>query len=119
MVSVLGAMIVAGGVASVMLSQGAIEATGKKDPHEVVTDELAGQAVCYLAILLCPSDPWPAQKAWAIAVVGFLFFRIFDILKPWPARQLERLPAGWGILADDLMAGLYAGACLWLGMLLW
>ncbi len=83
----------------------------------MVADELAGQSVCYLALLLQPRHPASPLMAWAIAVAGFFLFRLFDILKPWPVRQLESLPTGWGILADDLMAGVYAGACLWGGML--
>ena len=47
------------------------------------------------------------------ATGGHQKYRLFDIVKPWPARQLEGLPEGWGILADDLMAGVYAGAALW------
>jgi phosphatidylglycerophosphatase A len=48
--------------------------------------------------------------------VGFLVFRVFDIVKPWPARQFERFPGGAGIMADDLMAGLYANLLLRIGM---
>jgi phosphatidylglycerophosphatase A len=50
----------------------------------------------------------------AVLVAGFLLFRLFDILKPPPVRQFEKLPAGWGIMADDLAAGVYANLSLWL-----
>lgn len=72
--------------------------SGRKDPGFVVIDEVAGQ---WIALLFCPAD-------WGHAIVALVLFRIFDIFKPPPARQLERLPAGWGIVFDDVAAGLYA-----------
>jgi phosphatidylglycerophosphatase A len=82
-----------------------IRRTGRNDPQEVVADETAGQALTLLAV------------AWVFpvhicntAVLGFALFRLFDITKPWPIRRLEKLPSGWGILADDLAAGVYAAA---------
>ncbi|MGB0843580.1 MAG: phosphatidylglycerophosphatase A [Alphaproteobacteria bacterium] len=75
-----------------------VRTTGKKDPGEVVIDEVAGQA---LALCIAPLD-------WRCYLVIFVLFRIFDILKPPPVSTLERLPEGWGIMLDDLMAGLYA-----------
>ena len=71
---------------------------GRKDPGPVVADEGAG--IC-LTMLLQPPHRWAL-------VAGFLAFRLFDITKPPPVRQLEKLPAGWGILADDLAAAVYA-----------
>jgi phosphatidylglycerophosphatase A len=70
----------------------------RQDPGYVVIDEVAGQ---WLALV------W-AQVDLSHMLAGFLFFRLFDIVKPPPARQLERLPAGWGIMCDDLAAGVYA-----------
>ena len=75
-----------------------------KDPSIVVIDEVAGQFLTFLLIPL--SLPW--------LVAGFFVFRIFDIVKPFPARQIEALPEGWGIMLDDLVAGLYAGLLLML-----
>jgi phosphatidylglycerophosphatase A len=75
---------------------------GHKDPRRVVIDEAAGQ----LAVLLfCPSD-------WIAVGAGFILFRLFDVLKPFPIRKLELLPGGWGIMADDLGAAVYAWAAL-------
>ncbi len=105
-----------GSLVCVALAPGAIAATGKEDPGEVVADELAGQSVCYLVAPLVISGTPSFAYAWLTAVAGFLLFRVFDIFKPWPARQLESLPAGWGILADDLMAGVYAAMALWGGV---
>jgi phosphatidylglycerophosphatase A len=75
---------------------------GREDPGQVVIDEVAGQLVtCVLTGVSVGG-----------AVVGFFVFRAFDIVKPWPARQLESLHGGIGIMADDLMAGLYANLVL-------
>ncbi len=82
---------------------------GRKDPSQCTIDEFAGQAV---ALLLMPLQAGPIAwqpGRWAlVACVGFLCFRVFDILKPPPARQLEKIPLGTGVLLDDLMAGIYA-----------
>ena len=86
----------------------AIEASGKKDPSEVVADEVAGQALAFLFVPLAATT----KEIVIIAVIGFLAFRFFDILKPYPCKNLEKLPAGKGILADDLAAGLYASIVL-------
>ena len=104
----MAGLVILGSASCVVFSPAAIEATGKKDPGEVVADELAGQAVAFLA-----AGFFAAESNGAIlAMVGFFAFRFFDILKPPPCRQLEKLPAGVGILADDLMAGVYAAIVL-------
>jgi len=72
--------------------------SGREDPGFVVIDEVAGQ---WIALLGCPVD-------WRHGLIAFVLFRLFDITKPFPARQLERLPEGWGVVFDDLAAGLYA-----------
>jgi len=69
-----------------------------KDPQSVVIDEVAGQ---WITLLFAP-------VSWKTLLVGFILFRAFDILKPPPVRQLERLPEGTGIVIDDVAAGLYA-----------
>src|SRR6266852_3956634 len=73
-------------------------AYGVKDPQFVVIDEVAGQ---WIALLFAP-------RAWKTLLAGFILFRVFDIVKPPPVRQLERLPEGTGIVIDDIGAGLYA-----------
>src|SRR5437660_8701895 len=77
-------------------------AYGAKDPQFVVIDEVAGQLIALIAVPL----------AWKTFLVGFILFRVFDILKPPPVRQLERLPEGMGIVLDDVAAGLYALAVM-------
>jgi phosphatidylglycerophosphatase A len=71
---------------------------GREDPQIVVIDEVAGQ---WIALLGCPQD-------WKHGLIALLLFRLFDMTKPPPARQLEDLPGGWGIVFDDVAAGLYA-----------
>lgn len=84
------------------------EAEGRwgKDPSNAVADETAGQCFSLMFLPAAATATWPM----AIFSLGFAFvaFRVLDIVKPWPARQLQRLPAGLGILIDDLIAGLYA-----------
>jgi phosphatidylglycerophosphatase A len=72
--------------------------SGREDPGHVVIDEVAGQLIALIAI---PAD-------WQHAAISLILFRLFDILKPPPIRQLERLPAGTGIMLDDVAAGLFA-----------
>jgi phosphatidylglycerophosphatase A len=74
-----------------------------KDPGKVVVDEVAGQFIALLPLPLTRVGPWPV-----LVIIAFLFFRFFDIVKPYPARKLESLKGGWGIMADDLVAGAYA-----------
>jgi phosphatidylglycerophosphatase A len=112
----------------------------QKDPQRVVVDEVSGQL---LALLLGGFWPWravPASNAWnnfglshsvrwashplglemwtspnwKYLLLGFILFRVFDIWKPFPARQAESLPGGLGIMADDWIAGIYAALGLWI-----
>ena len=76
---------------------------GRTDPGHVVIDEVAGQLITFLAR---PDATWK----WLLA--GFVLFRVFDVIKPFPARRAERLPGGWGIMTDDVLAGLYGMAAL-------
>jgi len=82
---------------------------GLKDPGLVVVDEVAGQWLTFLALPVTP----------VTALAGFVLFRVMDIVKPWPARDLERLPGGIGIMADDIAAGLYAHLMLRVGLAIW
>lgn len=69
--------------------------TGRRDPSAVVIDEVAGLLVTML----------PATPSWRSVLAGFVVFRALDIAKPWPIDRLERLPGGWGIVLDDVAAG--------------
>ena len=116
---VMAALVLAGSVVCVQFAPAAIAATGKNDPREVVADELAGQALTLLANPFLAVGAASPLQIWVIAAAGFVLFRIFDIAKPWPIRRLEALPAGWGILADDLLAGVFAWIVLQIGVGLW
>ncbi len=83
---------------------------GRVDPGQVVIDEVVGQMITLLL--------WP-RASWKWLLAGFLLFRFFDIAKPFPARQAERFPRGWGIMLDDVLAGAYALAMLLLVGLVW
>ena len=77
-------------------------ASGVKDPQFVVIDEVAGQLIALIAVPL----------AWKTFLAGLILFRVFDIVKPPPVRQLESLPEGAGIVLDDVAAGIYALAVM-------
>lgn len=109
---VMAAFVVAGSVACVLCTPAVSALTGKSDPGEVVVDEVAGQAVTLMAMPLMLSVNLSLTQGCFVTVLGFLLFRAFDITKPWPIRRLERLPAGWGVLADDLLAGAFAAVAL-------
>jgi phosphatidylglycerophosphatase A len=84
---------------------------GQHDDGRITIDEFAGQGV---SLLFVPAPPGP-DVFW-VALSAFLLFRLFDIWKPPPARRFESLPGGIGVVADDLMAGVYANLCV---QLLW
>jgi phosphatidylglycerophosphatase A len=102
----------------------------QKDPGRVVIDEVSGQ---FLTMFLGSGVPvwWRVREFryatwapgfiimrsalnWKYLLLGFILFRVFDIWKPFPARQAESLPGGWGIMGDDWIAGVYAAIGLWI-----
>jgi phosphatidylglycerophosphatase A len=100
---------------------------GIEDPQFVVIDEVAGQHFALLLPLIPIALPHFTAHMdfsvfaiffalslvnWKYLLLGFILFRVFDIWKPWPIRRLEKLPGGWGIMADDWMAGIYAAILL-------
>ncbi len=123
----LVALLVVGFI-GVWSSSRAAAYAGLKDPQYVVIDEVSGmQLTLMLAIMPVglPMGLMPADEAtvfglysafsllnWKYLLLGFILFRVFDIWKPWPIRRLEKLPGGWGIMADDWMAGIYAAILL-------
>ncbi len=115
----------------VRASRQVAEFAGIEDPQYVVIDEVSG---VHLALILglAPLAPLSLLRSgeaetfalytgmsilnWKFLLSGFLLFRLFDITKPFPCRRLEHLPGGWGIMADDWMAGVYAAICLHLAL---
>ncbi len=94
--------LVALGVIGVVSAGRVAEELGEKDPSAVVIDEILAM---YMALATLPLN-------WKVLLSGFLLFRAYDVLKPPPARRLERLPGGWGIVADDVVAGAYTWGSL-------
>lgn len=92
-VALVAVLVVAG-----IWGAGVAERTlGRTDPGVVVIDEVVGMLITLLLLPLSVAG----------VCIGFVVFRLLDIMKPWPARRLEALPGGFGIMADDAMAGLY------------
>jgi phosphatidylglycerophosphatase A len=82
----------------------ATELLGNSDPSEAVVDEVIGQLIVFLFV------PFGLSPSFLLA--GFVLFRLFDIWKPYPIDYLQHLPAGIGVCADDILAGVYGGVCL-------
>ena len=102
-ITVLGVVSLALFGAGVWAAGEAEKFFGRTDPGEVVIDEVVGQMLTFLMI---------PHATWKWLVGGFLLFRAFDIIKPFPARQAERIPRGWGIMVDDVIAGVYGLAVM-------
>jgi len=100
------AVVVGIAVIGVIVATRAARYAQIEDPQWVVIDEVSGQLLTYYLFF------WVLPLNWKSWLLGFILFRAFDIWKPFPARQLEHLPGGWGIMADDWMAGIYAALVL-------
>jgi phosphatidylglycerophosphatase A len=92
---------------SVWAANSVIDETKSKDPQTVVMDEVIGQLVTFAGI------GWAAPNAWTYWA-AFGLFRFFDVTKIFPVSAFEKLPRGWGVMMDDVMAGAYAALCLWI-----
>jgi phosphatidylglycerophosphatase A len=118
-------------VTGVWASDRAARFARAKDPQFVVIDEVSGQYLALMLGIAFPTFNTVAKSHWLwltsgngyfsvvsvslkYLLLGFILFRVFDIWKPFPARQAESLPGGWGIMADDWIAGIYAAIGLWL-----
>jgi len=98
------------GLAGVPLSTRTARALASKDPGCIVIDEIAGQ---FLASAAVPLFRYPTLRAEALAwAASFFLFRLFDVWKPGVIGRLQDLPEGWGIVADDVAAGLLAAGCV-------
>jgi phosphatidylglycerophosphatase A len=86
---------------------------GQRDPGQIILDEFTAMPLCFLG--------WTAlahhYPPWAIFLAGFALFRLFDISKPFGIRKIQDLPAGWGVVADDVMAAL--ATCLSMHLIAW
>lgn len=123
----VGALIIA--LIGALVSSRAARYWRQKDPQRVVIDEVSGQHLAlFLGSILpvwwaLPAKSWAPRGlgfityqwplSWKYLLLGFILFRVFDIWKPFPARQAESLSSGWGIMADDWVAGVYVALLLW------
>ena len=111
---VAAALIVLAGGVTVALWPWTREHFKGPDPRQYVLDEAAGQ---WITLLFVPLGSHPAHPA-ALVAVGFFLFRGFDVTKPYPISAIERIHGGWGVLLDDVAAGVYAGIGFWVLQLL-
>ena len=106
--AVAAAMFVVG----VPLCDRAAKLRNTKDPGSVVWDEIAAFPLVYAFVPLSVFVPLNGPRQWTVLIAGFVLFRIFDIWKPPPVRQCDRLTGGFGIMIDDTVAACYAAAFL-------
>jgi len=108
-----------GVILSIWLCGAAEKILKQTDPSSVVLDEIAAMPLCFLVWVantwfrhgqLPGPESFVTSQNWFRTVLVFALFRLFDILKPWPVRQSQRLPGGWGVTVDDLLAALYVAA---------
>lgn len=111
--------IIAGVLVSVPICGQAEEKLQLRDPSSIVLDEICAMPLCFVPWVASEwfrKGTWPpletffGANSWHIAAMIFVLFRIFDIAKPWPVRQSQRLPGGWGVVMDDVLAALYVCA---------
>ncbi len=114
--------ILASSLVAVWVCGAAEKTMGQHDPGSVVLDEIVAVPIAlagYAGLWWFQAGelPSPSKLAhwWPAVVAAFLLFRLFDIWKPWPIRTLQKLPGGWGVVADDLAAGAVSALVLWLG----
>ena len=105
--AVMALLVITSSLVCILLTPAEELLSGRKDPGYIVADEVAGQALTFIPIAMVVGF-----NICFTSIIGFVLFRLFDILKPWPIRKFEKLPSGWGVLCDDLVAGLYAGIVL-------
>jgi phosphatidylglycerophosphatase A len=117
--------LVVGVAGSVVICGAAERITGRKDPGSVVLDEIVAVPICFVPWLLAehlrlgampPAESFVGSGTWGMTVILFALFRVFDIWKPWPIGSSQRLPGGWGVTADDVLAALAVAGLSWLAM---
>ncbi|MEZ5345247.1 MAG: phosphatidylglycerophosphatase A [Pyrinomonadaceae bacterium] len=99
-----GILLAAVCLLGIWASKRAVALFGSKDPQKIVVDEVMGQLIVFAFV--------PFQISVWLVAAGFVLFRVFDIWKPYPVRNVEGLPDGIGVCADDIVAGIYGGICL-------
>jgi len=101
------ALVTIGVIILAIITAGKAEEKYGKDGRRIVVDEVAGMFVS-----LCFLFPEGTAKNFWVFLVAFAAFRVFDVVKPFPAHRLQRLPGGWGVVADDVFAGIYTNVLM-------
>ncbi len=110
LIGLLALLIIASSIVTVNLAPWYAEHFGQKDPPQVVSDEVAGQSIALLGMAWLEPENHVSPAIWiGLAIYAFAMFRLFDIWKPWIIDKSQHLPAGWGVLMDDILAGIFAG----------
>jgi len=108
---VMAGVVLVFSLACIMHTDAFEKTLGRKDPGSICADETAGMCLPLCVLPLAAAAPLWQAAAWIAG--AFLAFRLTDIIKPWPAGAIQRVPGGWGVLLDDLVAGLYAALLVW------
>jgi phosphatidylglycerophosphatase A len=103
---------------SVLCSEIGEQVLRQKDPNSIVIDEIIAIPICFLGwMAVAPNIDCPlwflTEGRWKITLAILFAFRVFDIWKPWPVRQSQRLPGGWGVTVDDVLAAIYVAVISW------
>tara|TARA_X000001036_G_scaffold61804_1_gene51978 strand:- start:96 stop:587 length:492 start_codon:yes stop_codon:yes gene_type:complete len=110
LICLLAFLLLASSIVTVQLAPWYEAHFGQKDPGQVVSDEVAGQSIALLGMAWLEPSNQVSPAIWiGLALYAFALFRLFDIWKPWIIDKSQHLRAGWGVLADDLLAGIIAG----------
>ena len=105
-----------GAIASIWICGKAEKILNERDPGSIVLDEICAMPICFVPWVVSewsskgtwpPLETFVGATTWYLTAIIFILFRIFDILKPPPVRQSQRLPGGWGVVADDVLAAVY------------
>jgi len=121
LIGVLLAIIVLASIATIVLAPWYTKYYERKDPPQVVCDEVAGQSIALLGMAwVAPNNHVPSFQWILLVLLAFALFRVFDVWKPFIINNVQQLSAGWGVLADDILAGAVAGSIVVLvaGMML-
>lgn len=118
-------LMISGWILSILCCGRAERLLGRTDPPSVVLDEIVAVPLCFAGWVAAetsvrgalPSPAWLfLGENWLVTLAGFVAFRFFDIVKPWPVRQSQKLPGGWGVTLDDLLAAAYVNGCFLLAL---
>jgi phosphatidylglycerophosphatase A len=110
LIGILIFLLIVSSIVTVKLAPWYANYFGQKDPGQVVSDEVAGMSLALLGMAWLEPENHVSPAIWVgLAFYAFALCRLFDIWKPWVIDASQHLPAGWGVLVDDILAGVFAG----------